>query len=57
MSKENPLDLTDTLANMSLKQGISEEEAFKQIVGILAIKAEVYDIPQRIDFTFKPKER
>ena len=53
MSEEKPLDLTDTIASMKLRQGITEWEAFEQIMDILAIKAEVYGIPQHIKCTVR----
>ncbi len=44
------------LKELSDKAGRTEVELAKTIITLLKIKAEVYDIPQRIKFTFKEKK-
>ena len=46
------LDLTETVAAMAKKQGITEVEAVKQLVKTLIIKAIETDEPQYIEFTY-----
>jgi len=45
------------MAELSRRNGLTELENAKEIIQILAIKGEVYDIPQKVCLTFKKELR